>query len=196
MLHKGLFVLCLRQTEVTVEDFISLYMSQCMSSSLHLGQTKHWLLLLASFGVHVALWWTTEIHVIMMTVHVVILSAVAAIRGVFVAVVAVIRGRSLLTSRTSRGPRMQPFLFRLKQEEHIDGLVQERRNSSALAMELRLSCINPSIWFHMVTSWHGHTFRITSPLWGEPALTGGFSSHWASDAELWSCWHFLYCSPH
>ena len=28
----------------------------------------------------------------------------------------------------------------------IDGLVQERRNSSALAMELRLSCTNPSIW--------------------------------------------------
>ena len=25
----------------------------------------------------------------------------------------------------------------------IDGLVQERRNSSALAMELRLSCTNP-----------------------------------------------------
>ena len=30
-------------------------------------------------------------------------------------------------------------------EGHDDGLVQERRNSSALAMELRLSCINPSI---------------------------------------------------
>ena len=29
---------------------------------------------------------------------------------------------------------------------HIDGLVQERRNSSALAMELRLSCINPAIY--------------------------------------------------
>ena len=29
--------------------------------------------------------------------------------------------------------------------DDIDGLVQERRNSSALAMELRLSCINPSI---------------------------------------------------
>ena len=27
----------------------------------------------------------------------------------------------------------------------IDGFVQERRNSSALAMELRLSCTNPSI---------------------------------------------------
>ena len=30
--------------------------------------------------------------------------------------------------------------------QHISGLVQERRNSSALAMELRLSCINPSIY--------------------------------------------------
>ena len=28
---------------------------------------------------------------------------------------------------------------------YINGLVQERRNSSVLAMELRLSCINPSI---------------------------------------------------
>ena len=30
--------------------------------------------------------------------------------------------------------------------EHIDGLVQERRNSSALAKELCLSWIKPSIW--------------------------------------------------
>ena len=29
----------------------------------------------------------------------------------------------------------------------IDGLVQERRNSIANALELRLSRINPSIWF-------------------------------------------------
>ena len=29
---------------------------------------------------------------------------------------------------------------------NIDGLVQERRNSSVLAMELRLSCTNPSIY--------------------------------------------------
>ena len=33
---------------------------------------------------------------------------------------------------------------------YIDCLVQEIRNSSALAMELRLSCINPSIWFNEV----------------------------------------------
>ena len=31
------------------------------------------------------------------------------------------------------------------QTEHFDGLMQERCNSSALAMELRLSCTNPSI---------------------------------------------------
>ena len=29
---------------------------------------------------------------------------------------------------------------------HIDGLLQERRNSIANALELRLSCINPAIW--------------------------------------------------
>ena len=28
-------------------------------------------------------------------------------------------------------------------DNHIDGLVQDGRNSSALAMELRLSCTNP-----------------------------------------------------
>ena len=38
------------------------------------------------------------------------------------------------------------------------GLVQERRNSSALAMELRLSCKNPS------TSWHSYIFHIIGPL--------------------------------
>ena len=32
------------------------------------------------------------------------------------------------------------------QYPHIDRLVQERRNSSSLAMELRLSCTNPSIY--------------------------------------------------
>ena len=32
---------------------------------------------------------------------------------------------------------------------HIDGLVQGRRNSSALAMELRLSCNNVYIYFYI-----------------------------------------------
>ena len=30
-------------------------------------------------------------------------------------------------------------------EFYIDGLVQEKRNSSAVAVELRISCTNPSI---------------------------------------------------
>ena len=34
----------------------------------------------------------------------------------------------------------------------INRLVQERRNSSALAMELRLSCTNPSIWTCVILS--------------------------------------------
>ena len=33
---------------------------------------------------------------------------------------------------------------------YFDGLVQERHNSSALAMVLRLSCTNPSIWWHTI----------------------------------------------
>ena len=32
-----------------------------------------------------------------------------------------------------------------KTNQFIDGLVQERRNSSANALELHLSCINPSL---------------------------------------------------
>ena len=31
-------------------------------------------------------------------------------------------------------------------DKYIDGLVQERRNSSALTMALRLSCTKPSIY--------------------------------------------------
>ena len=38
---------------------------------------------------------------------------------------------------------INPFI-----QSHTNGLVQERRNSSALAMELCLSCINPSMQSH------------------------------------------------
>ena len=38
-----------------------------------------------------------------------------------------------------------PFTERSRPHSYIYGLVQERRNSKALAMELWLSCINPSI---------------------------------------------------
>ena len=40
------------------------------------------------------------------------------------------------------------FVAQNGQNKHdIDGLVPERRNSIANALELRLSCINPSICF-------------------------------------------------
>ena len=47
--------------------------------------------------------------------------------------------------------KMQIFLHCLL---HIDGLVQESRNSSVLAMELRLSCINPSLYSYFWKTIH------------------------------------------
>ena len=45
---------------------------------------------------------------------------------------------------------------------HIDGLVWERRKSSALAMEIRLSCTNPSIYTNVPTSVHNRTHNMGS----------------------------------
>ena len=42
--------------------------------------------------------------------------------------------------------RLQTSAIPPPHDVYIDGLIQERRDSSALAMELRLSCTNPSIW--------------------------------------------------
>ena len=50
---------------------------------------------------------------------------------------------------------LQTKMIRTKMEmhrSHINGLMQGRRNSIALAMELRLSCITPSIW---TRNWFG-----------------------------------------
>ena len=41
------------------------------------------------------------------------------------------------------------FIKHLWPSVHIDGLVQKRRNSSALAMELHLSCTNLSICYSL-----------------------------------------------
>ena len=48
---------------------------------------------------------------------------------------------------------------------YIDGLVQERRNSIALAMELRLSCINPSICIVIAGQWDWEVGRWGRPYW-------------------------------
>ena len=60
-------------------------------------------------------------------------------------------------------------------EGYLDGLVQERHNSSALALELRLSCINLSIckfshyltttkWKHVLDAWKALCGSL--PNWG------------------------------
>ena len=52
---------------------------------------------------------------------------------------------------------------------HFNELVQERRNSSVLAMELRLSCTNPSISCHILDSTedqihNGATLHVAYPI--------------------------------
>ena len=44
-----------------------------------------------------------------------------------------------------RGALWLEFIFDIY--DHVDGLMQERCNSIANAPELRLSCINPSMWW-------------------------------------------------
>ena len=67
---------------------------------------------------------------------------------------------------------------------HIDGLVQERCNSSALAMELHLSCINPSICTcSMLLYWLGsywilsQTDRENNWPWAYPFLFTTWLAH-------------------
>ena len=52
----------------------------------------------------------------------------------------------------------------------FDRLMQERCNSSVLAMELHLSCIDPSFWWHRHARWsfihvHDHVVLVAKPLW-------------------------------
>ena len=69
--------------------------------------------------------------------------------------------------------------------DYIDGLVQERRNSSALAMELRLSCTNPSIWtcysctLYSTHSWLQRYISLALFHWPD---CWGWQSFWHSSA--------------
>ena len=62
---------------------------------------------------------------------------------------------------------------------NVDGLVQERHNSSALAMELHLSCISPSIYkliekckILKFICGNPHTGKTTSLYWDGPQVFG------------------------
>ena len=70
----------------------------------------------------------------------------------FVQVMIARRQRQRISIHAGTGAKWTPFgqyFYQLiaAQWRHIDRLMQERRNSSALAVELRLSCTNPSIWW-------------------------------------------------
>ena len=94
---------------------------------------------------------------------------------------------------------------------HINGLIQEGRNS--IALELRLSCTNLLIWWiypwsmgcftgteailcllqcHMMTSSIENIFRVTGHLCGEFTGHRWFPHTKASDTELWC---FLWSAP-
>ena len=58
---------------------------------------------------------------------------------------------------------------------NIDGLVQERHNSSALAMELCLSCTNPSI-LHVI---YQSSFNLTIYRWRSARRVTLMLMHWS-----------------
>ena len=53
-------------------------------------------------------------------------------------------------------------LFVSKSKGFIDWLMQERRNSCVLAMELHLSCINPQRWSKYKVVFFGYTIQLIS----------------------------------
>ena len=59
-------------------------------------------------------------------------------------VASVISAWRLLMSWRLIGTRISATIMMAQAAQYVDGLMQERRNSSKLAMELRLSCINTS----------------------------------------------------
>ena len=89
-------------------------------------------------------------------------------------------------------------IISLKGEFYIDGLMQERRNPSALAMELSLSCSNPTIcWFKFCRSYSSlaNWLRIILGS-GNGLLYEGKKIHQLSIYENhWTCRTFPMAGP-
>ena len=63
----------------------------------------------------------------------------------------------------------------------VDGLVQERRNSISNALELRLSCTNPSKWKHFLhADFHVSLMFARTTFWTNTRVAGElrFHSQW------------------
>ena len=82
---------------------------------------------------------------------------------------------------------------------YIDGLVQDRRNSSASAMELRLSCTNPSIyvWWMLYVKYALLLYAIdvvlTLSYWGAET-SENISMAWCTTAVTPLLTHWSYYS--
>ena len=61
-------------------------------------------------------------------------------------------------------------------DSHVDGFVQERRNSIANTLELRLSCTNPSIWRRCFVL--QETLRTTNRRWTERPRSNATNLAW------------------
>ena len=102
----------------------------------------------------------------------------------------------------------QPLSFTEGKAIHIDGFVQERHNSSVLAMELRLSCTNPSIWLERISAifiYNGHTslgnwkcvYSIAWTLFGKCISFFTMHEHITQKyVLLWHLKYILYTSRH
>ena len=66
---------------------------------------------------------------------------------------------------------------------YINGLVQERRNSSALALELRLSCTNPSIYSEFTAEGERRVCSISKDVVHNDM--GKIKSYSVSNANIW-----------
>ena len=79
-------------------------------------------------------------------------------------------------------------------EVHVDGLVQERRNSISNALELRLSCTNPSKWKHFLhADFHVSLMVARTIFWTNTRVAGElrFHSlwfiHFSRPICMWNC---------
>ena len=76
----------------------------------------------------------------------------------------------------------------------IDGLVQGKRNSSALAMELRLSCTDPLIWCLQLNTSRETIFHCDITISLNVLYNKIHGSHW--DCHCVYVWLFLQWSTH
>ena len=88
---------------------------------------------------------------------------------------------TLWVNHICEGAKLDKCGWNYCKKRNIDGLVQERRNSIADAMELRLSCINPSVWYLR------RTFLVLH-MESSPQTLYAFST----SQETWSCLYTVY----